>query len=66
VVVDQQDAVEAMAYYIALYISSMPEAQRMEPKQLQTALQEGFKVRAPQPLSSSMTDIPQQQHNKGR
>jgi hypothetical protein len=53
VVVDQQDAVEAMAYYIALYISAMPEAQRLEPKQLQAALKEGFKVRAdsPPPLS---------------
>lgn len=44
VVVDKKDAVEALAHYIALYINRFPEAQRMEPKQLQQALSNTFKV----------------------
>lgn len=44
VVIDKNDAVEAMAYYIALYISRMPEAQRMQPKELQMALRETFAI----------------------
>lgn len=44
VMVEKQDAVEAMAYYIASFVQQMPEAQTMEPKQLQMALQTTFKA----------------------
>lgn len=47
VVLDREDAVEAIAYYIALYVARTPEAQRMEPRQLHEALQLTFKVRGP-------------------
>lgn len=40
VVVTRQDAVEAMAYFIADCLSRSPEAQSMDPKQLQKALGE--------------------------
>lgn len=40
VVVTRQDAVEAMAYFIADCLSRSPEAQAMDPKQLQKALGE--------------------------
>lgn len=44
VLVSQDDAVEAMAYYIALYLSRAPEARNMEPRQLQAALKQTFMV----------------------
>lgn len=44
VVVDRDDAVEAMAFYIALYISRLPEARNMGAKELQSALRETFAV----------------------
>jgi hypothetical protein len=47
VVINKDDAVEAMAYYIAMYISRLPEAQRMGPKELQSALKEAFTVSKP-------------------
>jgi hypothetical protein len=46
VVLEREDAVEAIAYYIATYVARTPEAQRMEPRQLHAALQQTFKVRA--------------------
>jgi hypothetical protein len=52
VVLDREDAVEAIAYYIALYVARTPEAQRMEPRQLHEALQMTFKVRLPTSTSS--------------
>ena len=44
VVLKQEDAIEAMGYYIAMYISRMPEAKNMDPKQLQGALAMAFQV----------------------
>uniref|UniRef100_A0A7S3QKI0 Uncharacterized protein n=1 Tax=Dunaliella tertiolecta TaxID=3047 RepID=A0A7S3QKI0_DUNTE len=38
VVVQQEDAVEAMAFYLAQCIAAHPEAQKLAPKQLQDAL----------------------------
>lgn len=43
--VSSEDAIEGMAYYIALYLSRAPEARYMEPKQLQAALRQTFTVR---------------------
>eukprot|EP00775_Hariotina_reticulata_P013853 gene13853-13975_t len=40
--VSADDAIEGMAYYIALYLSRAPEARHMEPKQLQAALKQTF------------------------
>lgn len=45
VLVSVDDAIEGMAYYIALYLSRAPEARYMEPKQLQAALKQTFTVR---------------------
>ncbi|KAF8057106.1 osbI [Scenedesmus sp. PABB004] len=42
VLVSGEDAIEAMAYYIALFLSRAPEARAMDPKQLQAALQQTF------------------------
>lgn len=42
VLVSSDDAIEGMAYYIALYLARAPEARHMEPKQLQAALRSTF------------------------
>jgi hypothetical protein len=42
--VSAEDAIEGMAYYIALYLSRAPEARYMEPKQLQAALRQTMTV----------------------
>jgi hypothetical protein len=42
--VSSEDAIEGMAYYIALYLSRAPEARCMEPKQLQAALRQTMTV----------------------
>jgi hypothetical protein len=42
--VSADDAIEGMAYYIALYLARAPEARHMEPKQLQEALRTTFTV----------------------
>lgn len=42
--VSSEDAIEGMAYYIALYLSRAPEARYMEPKQLQAALRQTMTV----------------------
>lgn len=43
-VVDKADAVDAMASYLAAWLSQTPEAQNLDPVQLQTALLESIKV----------------------
>eukprot|EP00983_Pelagomonas_calceolata_P014999 476918-Pelagomonas_calceolata.AAC.3 len=45
VVVQQEDAVEAMAFYLAQCIAAHPEAQKLAPKQLQDALSSTLQVR---------------------
>lgn len=42
--VDQQDAVDALAYYLASCLMKMPEAQAMQPRQLQDALTVAMRV----------------------
>eukprot|EP00878_Enallax_costatus_P001384 GHUV01001534.1.p1 GENE.GHUV01001534.1~~GHUV01001534.1.p1 ORF type:complete len:271 (+),score=94.73 GHUV01001534.1:308-1120(+) len=42
VLVSSEDAIEGMAYYIAVYLSRAPEARNMDPKQLQAALKQTF------------------------
>ena len=44
VVVSKEDAVDAMASYLAAWLSSVPEAQNMDPKKLQHALLTTVKV----------------------
>jgi hypothetical protein len=44
VVITKEDAVEAMASYLAAWLSSVPEAQNMDPKKLQQALLTSVKV----------------------
>jgi hypothetical protein len=44
VVVTKEDAVNAMASYIAAWLSTVPEAQTMDPKKLQGAILHGVKV----------------------
>jgi len=38
IVIDKEDAVEALAYYLASYLVKLPEAQAMPPKKLQEAI----------------------------
>ena len=45
VMVSKADAVEAMASYIAAWLSTVPEAKNMEPHQLQGAILGSIKVR---------------------
>ena len=45
VVVTKEDAVNAMAAYIAAWLSTVPEAKNMDPKKLQGAILTGVKVR---------------------
>jgi hypothetical protein len=47
VILEKQDAIEAVAYYIASFVQQSPEAQALGPKELQQALQVTFKVGAP-------------------
>lgn len=47
VVITKEDAVEAMASYLAAWLSSVPEAQNMEPQLLQRALLSTVKVLSP-------------------
>ena len=44
VVVTKEDAVAAMASYIAAWLSNVPEAKNMEPAQLQSAIIGGVRV----------------------
>lgn len=45
VIVSHDDAVNAMACYIAAWLSNVPEAQKMDPVELQKAVLQGVKVR---------------------
>lgn len=45
VVVDRSDVVDAIGAFVAAYLATLPEAQHMQPKQLQQALKQTFQVR---------------------
>ena len=45
VMVEKSDVLEAIGQFVAAYLASMPEAQDLQPKQLQAALTQTFKVR---------------------
>lgn len=45
VVVDRADVVKAIGAFVAAYLAMLPEAQHMQPKQLQQALRQAFQVR---------------------
>ena len=62
VMVEKSDVLEAIGQFVAAYLATMPEAQDLQPKQLQAALTQTFKVRLP-PLSifdygPSLTHLP--------
>ncbi len=44
VVVDRRDVVDAIGSFVAAYLATLPEAQHMQPKQLQQALKQAFQV----------------------
>ncbi len=44
VVVDRSDVTEAIAAFVAAYLATLPEAQNLQPKQLQQALKHTFQV----------------------
>lgn len=44
VVVDRADVVDAIGAFVAAYLATLPEAQHMQPKQLQQALKQAFQV----------------------
>ena len=46
VMVEKSDVLEAIGVFVAAYLASMPEAQDLQPKQLQAALTQTFKVQA--------------------
>lgn len=52
VMIDQEDAVQSLAYYIAQCLVRCPEAQKLKPEELQTALCTSFKV-SPRCVESS-------------
>jgi hypothetical protein len=56
VVVTKADAVAAMAAYIAAWLSTVPEAQNMDPRKLQTAILSGVNVRFSGAYSPSLLD----------
>ena len=43
VLVDHEDMINAVAFFLAAYISSLPEGQSLEPKQLQRAVQQALR-----------------------
>ena len=45
VMVEKSDVLEAIGQFVAAYLASMPEAQDLQPKQLQAALTQTFKAR---------------------
>ena len=47
VLISQQDALEAMGCFVAAYLATLPDAQKMEPQELQKALVNSFKVSSP-------------------
>ena len=47
VVVERSDVLEAIGQFVAAYLATMPEAQHLQPKQLQAALTQTFKVLHP-------------------
>ena len=47
VVVEREDVLEAIGQFVAAYRATLPEAQHLQPKQLQRALAQTFKVCAP-------------------
>ena len=49
VMVEKSDVLEAIGVFVAAYLASMPEAQDLQPKQLQAALTQTFKARTPRP-----------------
>lgn len=46
-VVERSDVLEAIGQFVAAYLATMPEAQHLQPKQLQAALTQTFKVHRP-------------------
>lgn len=45
VVVDHRDVLDAIGAFVAAYLATLPEAQHMQPKQLQEALKQTFQAR---------------------
>lgn len=45
VVVQREEVIEAMGAFVAAYLANLPETQKMDPQQLQLALQHALKVR---------------------
>ena len=45
VIVEKDDVLEAIGTFVAAYLAELPQAQKLQPKELQTALRNAFKVR---------------------
>ncbi len=45
VLVEREDVLEAVGAFIAAYLASLPEAQGLQPAQLQAALKHAFQAR---------------------
>ncbi len=48
--VEREDVLEAVGAFIAAYLASLPEAQGLQPAQLQAALKHAFQARRLRPL----------------
>ena len=46
VVVNKEDVLEAMGCFVASYLAQLPQAQNLQPAELQLAIKHAFKVRA--------------------
>ena len=46
VVVNKEDVLEAMGCFVASYLAQLPQAQNLQPAELQKAIKHAFKVRA--------------------
>lgn len=44
VIVQKEDVLEAIGTFVAAYLAELPEAQNLQPAQLQAALKHAFKV----------------------
>jgi hypothetical protein len=46
-VVDKDDVLDAMGSFVAAYLTQLPQAQNLQPAELQKAIKQAFKVNTP-------------------
>jgi hypothetical protein len=53
VMVQKEDVLDAIGTFVAAYLAELPEAQNLQPAQLQAALKAAFKVWLPAPFAAA-------------